>query len=143
LRKVSLGTLTELIGTFASPGVRLAGVSEPYAAVTDDYPIIEYLLSSRLVEQRTPGELFDPRAVALWCPRCFVDGRPVPMVERLPAYLAILAGMYQGTSFLESSWPPRSRPASPLRVALEPETIQATIGESSYLQRLFAPAAQR
>jgi len=143
LRKISLGTLTELIGTFAAPGDRLAKVSELYPAVTDDYPIIEYLVSSRLREQRIPEELFDPRAVALWCPRCFVDGRPVPMVARLPAYLAILAGVYQGTSFLESSWPPRSQTASPLRVALEPETLQATIGESPYLQRLFAPAARR
>jgi spermidine synthase len=141
LRKISLGTLTELIGTFAAPGDRLASVSEPYAAVTDDYPIIEYLVSSRLRGQRIPEELFDPRAFALWCPRCFVDGRPAPAVARLPAYLAILAGVYRGTSFLESSWPPRPQTVSPLRVALEPETVQAAIGESPYLQRLFAPPA--
>jgi len=142
LRKISLGTLTELIGTFAAPGDHLASVSEPYAAVTDDYPIIEYLVTSRLREQRIPGELFDPRAVARWCPRCFVDGRPAPAVARLPAYLAILAEVYRGASFLESSWPPRPHTASPLRVALEPETVQATVGESQYLQLLFAPAAR-
>lgn len=142
LKTVSLGTLTELIGTFAAPGDRLAGVSEPSAAVTDDAPIIEYLVGSRLREHRIPEQLFDPRAVARWCPRCFVDGRPVPSVARLPAYLAILEAVYRSASFLESSWPPRTRDVSPARVALEPGIIQATIGESRYLRQMF-PGASR
>ncbi len=142
LRTVSLGTLTELIGTFVAPGDRLAGVTEPSAAVTDDAPIIEYLVSSRLREHRIPEQLFDPRAVARWCPRCFVDGRPIPSVARLPAYLTILEAVYRGASFLESSWPPRTRDVRPARVALEPGIIQATIGESRYLQQMF-PGASR
>src|SRR5437762_653911 len=82
---LSLGTLTELIGTFAAPAERLVAVSEPYGAVTDDRPIIEYLLRSRLQDHRIPPELFDPRAVAHWCPRCFANGVPAAEVSGLPA----------------------------------------------------------
>jgi len=140
MRAVSLGTLTELIGTFVAPGDRLIGVSEPSAAVTDDAPIIEYLVESRLWVHRIPEQLFDPRAVARWCPRCFVDGRPVPSVARLPAYLAILEALYRSESFLESTSPLRPRGGSTVRIALEPGTVQATINDSRYLQFIFPDA---
>ena len=36
------------VATFAAPGSTLDEVSAPYPAVTDDYPITEYAVRSRL-----------------------------------------------------------------------------------------------
>ena len=38
--------------------------------------------------------LIDLSQVAAWCPRCFVEGRPVPPAEGLDAYLGILGHAY-------------------------------------------------
>jgi Flp pilus assembly protein TadD len=41
-----------------------------------------------------PGSLINLGQVAAWCPRCFRDGRLVPAVEQLDAYLNLLALAY-------------------------------------------------
>jgi Flp pilus assembly protein TadD len=41
-----------------------------------------------------PASIVDLRQVASWCPDCFADGRPVPLVDGLDVYLALIARAY-------------------------------------------------
>jgi Flp pilus assembly protein TadD len=41
-----------------------------------------------------PSSIVDLTQVSTWCPKCFVDGRPVPAVEGLDTYLALLGRAY-------------------------------------------------
>jgi hypothetical protein len=144
LRRVHLGSVTEIVATFAAAGSTLASVSEPYLAVTDDNPITEYAVSSRLVAHRLPPALFDVTAVASWCPKCFVEGRAIGALEHLPAHLAILREVYRHPMFLEHYWPrPPANRSAAMRVSFDGER-SAAVASSAYLRSLaglgLAPA---
>ena len=47
--------------------------------------------------EAVPGSLVDLSQVAAWCPRCFENGRPVPIVAGLDTYLALLDRAYAAT----------------------------------------------
>ena len=142
LTGTSLGTLTEIIGTFAASAPTLAAATERSLPLTDDYPISEYMLQSRLRHHLIPADLFEMRpvaAVADWCPRCFDGGRPAPGLELLPIHLRILSRLYSDPSYLESMWP---RPGPRSFGALVPpdKVTQQTIAASRYLQFLVEAA---
>lgn len=100
LGRIDLGTLTEIIGTFAGSAETLDEATKIYPPVTDDLPIPEYAVSSRLVDHELPRALFDVTTVAAWCPKCFTDGRPRPEVAGLDLYLTTLGRLYQRPEFL-------------------------------------------
>jgi CBS domain-containing protein len=45
------------------------------------------------VTYSVPPELVDLQRVRERCPRCFVDGRPLPAVATMPLYLELLGGL--------------------------------------------------
>jgi tetratricopeptide (TPR) repeat protein len=97
LARLDLGTPREIAGTFVGAATTLASATREAAAVTDDRPIQEYGVLSALSTglQGVPAALFDLDAVTSWCPRCFEQGRPVPAVAGLDAYMALLREAYE------------------------------------------------
>ena len=63
--------------------------------MTDDHPVQEYGVLS-LLEQgnAVPASVVNLTEVAAWCPACFMNGKPVPLVEGLDTYLALLDRAY-------------------------------------------------
>jgi tetratricopeptide (TPR) repeat protein len=63
--------------------------------VTDNRPLQEYSVGSLLnFGEAVPGAAVDLGQVASWCPKCFVDQKPVPLAEGLDTYLALLGNAY-------------------------------------------------
>ena len=126
LDRVSLGTLLELVGTFVASADALDTLVRPYRPVTDDNPLMEHgLLSphSQLKNYGMPIQLVHASAVHTWCPKCFVDGRPIAGLENLPAYTTVM-------------W------RDPKVVAAD-EHSRAVVGANAYLRALFALPAAR
>jgi Flp pilus assembly protein TadD len=48
--------------------------------------------------EAVPGAVVDLGQVAAWCPRCFADRKPVPLVEGLDTYLALLGRAYMASA---------------------------------------------
>jgi spermidine synthase len=98
LQRLALGTVREIAGTFVGSAKRLIEATRDDAPVTDDRPIQEYGVKSLLnFGEAVPGSIVDLAEIAAWCPKCFVDGQPVPLVDGLPTYLALLGRAYAAT----------------------------------------------
>jgi spermidine synthase len=137
LARVSLGSLTEIVGTFAGSAEALAAATEPYRPVTDDNPLTEYAIASRLSDHEIPLGLFSVTAVETWCPRCLADGRPVAELEDLPRYLEMFARLYQHPAFRVHSWPhPAPEQSRGMAVPSDAATVRL-IAASPYLQTVF------
>ncbi len=98
LQQFALGSVREIVGTFIGAAQNLAAASRDAAPVTDDRPIQEYSVRSLLNAGRhavpASASLLDLNQIPAWCPRCFVDGKPVPLVEGIDTYLALLDRFY-------------------------------------------------
>jgi spermidine synthase len=95
LRRLDLGTPREIIGTFVGSAQTLAGATRDVDPVSDDRPIQEYSVRSLLdFGEAVPASIVDLRQVAAWCPKCFADGKPVPLVEGLDIYLSLVGRAY-------------------------------------------------
>ena len=89
LDRLDLGTAREIVGTFIGSAGMLAEAARDMPPVTDDRQIQEYGVASMLhVGDAVPASLVDVSRLTDWCPRCFVDGKP--LVEGLDTYLEIL-----------------------------------------------------
>jgi len=97
LARFDLAKPHEIVGSFVGAPATLSAATQMSASVTDDRPIQEYGVLSGLSTglQGVPASLFDLAAVASWCPRCFEDGRPVPALSDLDAYMALLRAAYE------------------------------------------------
>ncbi len=97
LRRLSLGSVREIVGTFLASAETLAEASRYSAAVTDDRPIQEYGVRSRLpvAGGGVPASVVDLSRVAEWCPKCFAGGEPVPLADGLDTYLVLLDLAYK------------------------------------------------
>ena len=99
LQRLDLGTVREIVGTFVGAAATIAAATRGSPAVTDDHPIQEYGAKSLLnFGEAAPTAVIDLSEVATWCPDCFVEGRPIPAVAGLNAYLALLNRAYSATS---------------------------------------------
>jgi spermidine synthase len=100
LQRLGLGSVAEIVGTFVGSPQTLRDASRDHAPVTDDRPIQEYGARSRLSSgyQRLPASIFDLSQAAVWCPKCFVGAKPVPLAAGLDVYLAVLARVYRRAS---------------------------------------------
>ena len=128
-----LGTLTQVIGTFAASADTLARATKSIAPETDDHPVQEYAVHARLRATRIPEILFDVDSLAAWCPRCFQGQQVIPALEDLPGYLTILDRLYHSAVFLEPNHPT----PQPLRLAGD-HRVSATIERNPYLALLFS-----
>jgi spermidine synthase len=98
LQRLSMGTVREIVGTFVGSTMRLVEATSDYAPVTDDRPIQEYGVKSLLnFGEAVPASIVDLGDVAAWCPKCFVDGKPISIVDGLQTYLALLGRAYLAT----------------------------------------------
>jgi len=125
LDHMSLGTLTELVGTFVASADTLEAAVQPYRSVTDDNLLMEHGLLSPRSQLRTygvPSGLVNASAVDTWCPKCFVGGRPIAGLEHLLTYVTVM-------------W------RDPKAVA-DDERSRALVEANPYLRALFSgPAA--
>jgi spermidine synthase/Tfp pilus assembly protein PilF len=95
LQRLDLGSVREIVGTFVGSAQTLAEATRASAPVSDDHPIQEYGVKSLLnVGGAVPASVVDLSQVAAWCPTCFVDGKPAPLVQGLDTYLALLDRAY-------------------------------------------------
>jgi spermidine synthase len=98
LSRISLGHVRELVGSFVGSAQTLADATREVEPVTDDRPVQEYGVRSLLnVSRVVPGAVVDLGRIAEWCPRCFSGGAPVPLVQDLDTYLALLGLAYGGS----------------------------------------------
>lgn len=132
LQAINMGTLTEFIGSFLGNHLQLSRLTDEVAAVTDDFPVMEY--APMYDRQRTaPAELIDVYDVYSWCPACRENGRPVEALANLPVYLQVMNQMFEGGRFTG----PGLQMSFRLKVdAPEPAIIKA-FQETPYLARLL------
>jgi len=98
MRRLDLGSVREIVGTFIGSAQRLAEATRDSAPVSDDRPIQEYGVRSSLdVGEAVPAAVVDLSQVAAWCPSCFVDGKPAPLAEGLDTYLGLLDLAYMAS----------------------------------------------
>jgi spermidine synthase len=133
LEQSFLGTLTQVIGTFAASADTLARATKSTAPETDDHPVQEYAVHARLRATRIPETLFDVDSLAAWCPRCFQGDQVIDALLDLPGYLTILDRLYHSAVFLEPNHPA----PQPLRLAGD-HRVSATIERNPYLALLFS-----
>jgi spermidine synthase len=99
LRRLALGTVREIAGTFVGSAQTLAEATREMAPVTDNRPLQEYSVRSLLnFGEAVPGDVVDLGQLAAWCPKCFVDRKPVPLVEGLDTYQALLGRAYAASA---------------------------------------------
>jgi tetratricopeptide (TPR) repeat protein len=95
MRRLDLGTVREIVGTFVGSAQTLARATAGATAVTDDHPVQEYGVGSLLNQgNAVPASVVNLNDVAAWCRGCFVNGKPVPLVDGLDTYLALLDRAY-------------------------------------------------
>ncbi len=96
LQRLDLGSVREIVGTFVASARTLADATRAVAPATDDRPIQEYSARSLLkFAAAPPASIVDLSQAAAWCPKCFSDGKPVPVVAGLDTYLALVGLAYQ------------------------------------------------
>src|SRR5215475_8836330 len=88
LRRVDLGSVKEIVGTFLGSAETMARATRESIAVSDDRPLQEYGVRSVLATARSgvPAGLVDLPAATAWCPRCFNGEQSTPEAEGLDAY---------------------------------------------------------
>ena len=141
LRRVDLGTLTELVGTFAGSPRSLARAARDAVPITDAYPLMEYV-PMILVKTVIPHELIDLNGVRQWCPTCFdSSGAATAPVQNLSTYLAFQGRLYASPRFQVTS-PHRQHGPQKLQPPWKRQDALQTWHQSNYLRRMFhQPAA--
>jgi tetratricopeptide (TPR) repeat protein len=96
LRRLDLGSVMEIVGTFIGSADTLARATRQSLPVSDDRPLQEYGVRSAIGSGTSgvPASIFELAAAASWCPRCFEGERPSPVAAGLDTYLALLDDAY-------------------------------------------------
>ena len=131
LERIDLDTIHEIVGMFVGSARTLGDATRAVAPVVDDRPMQEYGVRSMLSSGHgVPASIVDLSRVSEWCPRCFMDGQPVPAVQDLAAYFRLLDLAYN---------------ASPAEVAMAArlaETEGRTVAGSRYLGAIVPESAE-
>lgn len=135
LRRIHLGTMPELVGTFLASPASLARASAAAQPLVDDQPSLEYCAELATISYRTfrlPDDLIATDELDAWCRGC---RRTIPGLD---AYLRVLEHVYGTDAFRTSRGiPPTLIPGLDELRAVE---------RHGYLQDLFfgkAHVAQR
>ena len=107
LRRLDLGSVTEIVGTFVGSADTLARATRQSPPVSDDRPLQEYGVRSAIGPGTSgvPASIFELAAAASWCPRCFDGERPTPLVAGLDTYLSLLDDAYHAPDRRSGSGP--------------------------------------
>jgi predicted membrane-bound spermidine synthase len=98
LRRLDLGSVREIVGMFLGSPQTLQEATRDAIATSDDHPVQEYDVRSLLnLGEAVPSSVVDLSQVASWCPKCFIDGAPAPIVDGLDTYLALLDHAYNAS----------------------------------------------
>src|SRR5439155_10308494 len=100
LRRVDLGSVKEIVGTFLGSPATLARATRDARPVSDDRPLQEYGVRSvvRFDVNGVPAGLVDLPSASAWCPRCFNGEQSTPAAEGLDTYLALMDEAYHASS---------------------------------------------
>jgi spermidine synthase len=130
LAQVNLGTMAELIGTFAASRETLHRATANVPALIDDRPLLEHSRSSHLAAVDAvgmPPELFDVTDLERHCPGCMAA------VPGLSDHLGLLGEVYKSRAFLFYGMSVEGgryqAPQSPM--------AKRAIARSAYLRDLF------
>jgi spermidine synthase len=130
LQRLDLGSVREIVGTFVASAQKLAEATGDSPPVSDDRPLQEYGVRSLLnFGEAVPASVVDLTQVAAWCPKCFVDGKPVPLVEGLDTYFALLDRAYKASAI---------EVARVRRIAVDPPRV---VAGSAYLGAIVPESA--
>ena len=95
LARLDLKSPREIVGMFTGSTQTLADATRDVVPVSDDRPIQEYAMRSLIDnDEGVPPSIVDVGAVGSWCPACFANGEPVPLVDGLDTYLALMKLAY-------------------------------------------------
>ena len=139
LERLDLGSMREIVGSFVGSAETLARATAQTPPSTDDRPIQEYGVRSLLrFEEAPPASIVDLSQVVTWCPTCFADGQPVPIVDGLDTYLALLGLVYRASAATTTPTPPPAggRP----RTIAGSAYLGAVVPESADLYRVLGAA---
>lgn len=125
LRTIMIDDVTDIVGAFASSRTTMAGATARDTAVSDDYPIIEYVSFLDAYRRDTLTALFDVRDIDVWCPTC---------AEEIPD----LAGVLEVTRQLYATPAFHTRDASGVTVRVGDRGREA-IERRRYLRWLLQP----
>ncbi len=130
LRRLDLGRVREIVGMFVGSAQTLSEATKTSAPISDDRPLQEYDVRSLLnLGEAVPASVVDLRRLSDWCPLCFVDGTPAPLVEGLDEYLALLDLAY------------RASPSDTARARRATGVDQRVIAGSKYLGQIVPESA--
>ncbi len=135
LERVELGSLVEIVGSFAADAGHLERRTRARPPVTDDAPLTEYA-AIYFRDRGAPSELFDASRVRAWCPRCFEGDAPIPELADLWTYLRLMDSVYGWSASPSAARALRERP-SPWVGVIAREDGQRVLAASRYLQRLI------
>jgi spermidine synthase len=136
LQRLYLAMPREIVGAFVAAAGTLAEATRDTAPATDDRPIQEYSARSLLpLGGALPASIVDVKKVGAWCPACFSNGKPVPLVEGLDTYLALLDLFYRPSSTATGHPPPPGD--GPPRVVAGSAYLGAVVPESAGLHTLL------
>ena len=143
LRRLDLGTVKEIVGTFMGSAQTLARATRESRAVSDDRPLQEYGVSSVLGANTSgvPASLVDLPAANQWCPRCFDGERVTPAAAGLDIYLGLLDEAYHGPG---AGTPGRRVLGSAYLGAVLPDTdaVHNLVGVELLQERKYDEAAE-
>jgi len=139
LQRLDLGSVREIVGTFVGSAQKLAEATRDSPPVSDDRPLQEYGVRSLLnFGEAVPASVVDLTQVSAWCPKCFVAGEPVPLVEGLDTYFALLDSAYKATAVEVARV--RGRAVGPPRVIAGSAYLGAIVPESADLHNTLGIA---
>jgi hypothetical protein len=145
LAAVSLGSLSELVGTFAGGSDALRRATNGVPLITDDQPLMEYQTAIFAPRRRIPRELFDTKELGRFCPDCGRLGSRPAKLATLDGHLEVLQKVYESDTFLEPRTPADADLRKARRAFVVPTTTSATtaIAASAYLRRMTGVRASR
>jgi spermidine synthase len=139
LQRLDLGSVREIVGTFVGSAQKLADATRDSPPVSDDRPLQEYGVRSLLnFGEAVPSSVVDLTQAGAWCPTCFEDGRPVPLVEGLDTYFALLDRAYKASAIDVARV--RRVAVGPPRVILGSAYLGAIVPESADLHNTLGIA---
>jgi tetratricopeptide (TPR) repeat protein len=143
LRRLELAGAREIVGMFVASARTLTDATRHTAPATDDRPIQEYSARSLLTfGDRPPASIVDVSQAAAWCPKCFSNGRPVPLVDGLDTYLALLDLFYRSPAAAQGQAPPNGSNGQP-RLVAGSAYLAAVLPDSADVHTLMGMAFAR